>query len=546
MPPPQDVRSPVQQQRWIECVNVGSQEIPPHGCCEIVGTTTAGIGRTVLQVKRPTADGLANVVLNGVQPIQAAKHGYCTKDFPAFALGTTSVGEPCGSQKDSFALKTGVSGFVSLGLGGPGIRVQEAWAFAQQIKYVKLLETLTPGSWASGRLVEFDAETSAWVDPDEDADDVTLLDLQHPPDAAGDETAELPGWNLGLTNEVFPCYYDPDASWTDYSEEPPAEYSGAYIVLSQMPWAVRRFAKVTATGDGIALGGSGDVEIYHKGVAGGENEPIASGVTVTAWALKWHHTAAIATGTKVMIQWQPDQRRWWIERLSSTGGGVGGSGAIMGYAMVGQNFCASDDAVACMSLIPFNGESCGDDVGTPDLKNTYGLAAKGSSNAPTKVLVVYDCQDGWTIVQVLHYQFNMLTSLSLTQSGSPFSCELSLGVVTNVAVPLCGGTANLGFGMSKFETWGEMRTFTDPDDGVCRLQAKKLTFCSFTDPEDEVLQDLDTWHDVLDFTSQQVVVNVYDNGTDAIQQTVLTLWVPCVDDDADEQLVVEYEECDPP
>lgn len=126
---PHDTRAPHRQQRWIDAVNVGSDDIPAYGVVEIVETIQDDTFRTVVQVKRPTGNGLRNVMLNGPKIIAGlsgndAGSGVVTNDYPAYALysgGTPEVGEIWGSTANSFALKPGASGFMIIGDASGGI-----------------------------------------------------------------------------------------------------------------------------------------------------------------------------------------------------------------------------------------------------------------------------------------------------------------------------------------------------------------------------------------------------------------------------------------
>lgn len=145
---PQDGRSPVEQQRWIDAINVDTVDIPPYGCCEIVTNNVIG-DRTRLQVRRPTADGLPQVVLNGLKIMPAGGGGFVTRDYPAFALATGAVGDMQGSQANSFTLKASVPGFILLGPGQAGAGEQRVMYFYQS----SLLFTAT----LSGTLCSSDA-----------------------------------------------------------------------------------------------------------------------------------------------------------------------------------------------------------------------------------------------------------------------------------------------------------------------------------------------------------------------------------------------------
>lgn len=119
-----DSRSPARMVRWVEMLNVGGQEIPAFGACEIVGEAEPEVGseltplagRTVLRVQRPSCDSAARVAFCGQTPIGAGLYGWGTIDSPLWALcETTTNGKAVGTEKDSFILKKEKNGFVVLG-----------------------------------------------------------------------------------------------------------------------------------------------------------------------------------------------------------------------------------------------------------------------------------------------------------------------------------------------------------------------------------------------------------------------------------------------
>jgi hypothetical protein len=115
---PQDARSPLQQQRWIEVRNVGSYDIPAFGVVEVTDSTEPDgtESRTVFHVRRPTEASMSNVLFNGSRPIPVSGYGAATGDFPAWALsGSTVAGTKIGTQADSYELSASSSGFVVLG-----------------------------------------------------------------------------------------------------------------------------------------------------------------------------------------------------------------------------------------------------------------------------------------------------------------------------------------------------------------------------------------------------------------------------------------------
>lgn len=128
---PQDDRSPIRQSRWIRAKNTGASEIPAHGVCE-VDTNTCGTDFTeTLNVKRPTAAGLPEVVVNSPVPISVGGYGWVTNDFPTYALGSASFtnGDMVGTAANSYTLSLGKPGFMVLGDGPSAgiLRVKELW-----------------------------------------------------------------------------------------------------------------------------------------------------------------------------------------------------------------------------------------------------------------------------------------------------------------------------------------------------------------------------------------------------------------------------------
>lgn len=126
---PQDVRSPIQQSRWVLAKNNSGTEIPAFGVCEVLSNSNdSSTGVDMLQVARPSAHGLPECVVNSFVPISAGGYGWVTYDFPAYALGSVYVGDMCGTQKDSFSLSKGKPGFMCIGSGPDGsVRVKDMW-----------------------------------------------------------------------------------------------------------------------------------------------------------------------------------------------------------------------------------------------------------------------------------------------------------------------------------------------------------------------------------------------------------------------------------
>jgi hypothetical protein len=117
----QGIFSPHLQQRWLDCVNAYSTEIPAFACLEITGSTQPSPvdGRTILQVTRPTEDSLPVVAFNGPMSIPVGGYGVCTMDLPAWSMydtgDTPAVGETWGSTEDEFYISLGKAGIKIIG-----------------------------------------------------------------------------------------------------------------------------------------------------------------------------------------------------------------------------------------------------------------------------------------------------------------------------------------------------------------------------------------------------------------------------------------------
>ena len=124
---PQDVRSPIQQSRWIRAY--ATSTIPAHAVCEVSSNSIGTDGTETLTVKQPSAKGLPECVINGPVPIESGKYGWVTYDLPAYALGSgLTVGDMAGTQSGSFSLSKGFPGFMVLGDGPSGtVRVKPLW-----------------------------------------------------------------------------------------------------------------------------------------------------------------------------------------------------------------------------------------------------------------------------------------------------------------------------------------------------------------------------------------------------------------------------------
>ena len=69
--------------RWLPCLNVSGEEIPPYAVMFVTDTYDDG----TLQVDKPDEDRATwPVVLNGPAAIPIDGYGSCTRDYPAKAL----------------------------------------------------------------------------------------------------------------------------------------------------------------------------------------------------------------------------------------------------------------------------------------------------------------------------------------------------------------------------------------------------------------------------------------------------------------------------
>lgn len=100
--------------RWQEFKNNSGLSVPAFGVLKVTDSTLA-----VLQATRPNGDGEV-FALNGDMETGAAESGWCTQDWPAYALydsadGTPANGDVWGPGTNTFKLKKGNPGFVVVG-----------------------------------------------------------------------------------------------------------------------------------------------------------------------------------------------------------------------------------------------------------------------------------------------------------------------------------------------------------------------------------------------------------------------------------------------
>ncbi|ANS03336.1 hypothetical protein [uncultured Mediterranean phage uvDeep-CGR2-KM19-C37] len=167
--------SPIAQQRWIECQNVDTVEVPAWGVMMVTESTNPKAGRNVLSVKRPDTTngiaGLATFVLNGPTALAASAFGVCTLDSPAFAVyntaATPAVGETWGPKPDQFTLEQDYPGFRILG-GNTGSGATSRTRVA--IEEVNSLHGVLVDALAEGA----EATVSIWADASGSEADTTV------------------------------------------------------------------------------------------------------------------------------------------------------------------------------------------------------------------------------------------------------------------------------------------------------------------------------------------------------------------------------------
>lgn len=147
---PQDARSQLQQQRWVEVYNAGGQTIPAHGVIEAIENTADDTEfRSYIHVAIPSRRGCPHVFINSMIPIEPGKTGWATDDLPAYALcESAGVGRMVGSDANSFSLVKDVPGFSVAGAGvGGALRVRKNYT---TIIDALLASDLCPGTETAG------------------------------------------------------------------------------------------------------------------------------------------------------------------------------------------------------------------------------------------------------------------------------------------------------------------------------------------------------------------------------------------------------------
>lgn len=114
---PQDPRSPMRNQRWVECQG---SDLSFGDCVLITDSTRAETGafsdgiRTIFQVATPNEDSQPNTIIIGHME---GSQGYCTNDFPTYAKcdQNVSVGDEVGPVAGSRTLSPAATGYLVMG-----------------------------------------------------------------------------------------------------------------------------------------------------------------------------------------------------------------------------------------------------------------------------------------------------------------------------------------------------------------------------------------------------------------------------------------------
>lgn len=117
--PRSDFREPLRQQRWVDCKNNGSDEIPSFAALHITGTEVLDRNEPILLVEQADEHIPLLWAINSHMPIPSSGYGLCTMDTPAWVQydtgDTPSIGEPWGIEKSTWKLHQGLPGFIVIG-----------------------------------------------------------------------------------------------------------------------------------------------------------------------------------------------------------------------------------------------------------------------------------------------------------------------------------------------------------------------------------------------------------------------------------------------
>lgn len=276
---PHDNRSPHRNQRWVECLNSSGETIPPFGVCEVIEASKPdATGRTMIHLRKPYRDGLSNVMINGHLPIANGDTGYCTDDFPAYALyddgGSPSSGHMWGTIKDSFRIGQGRQGFFILGDASASdttVRV----ASMDKLHRVQFVGTLLPGQNASAYLMRWTG--GSW---------------------------ELTGTIITVRDPFYRAFaLANERAWVEW-------YGDSYQVACE--FGLRRKGKAMAE---IKPGNTGNVMLWHD-PTGTTCEGAPTSQAVIACHDKVSPSAIVADES-VFVHYHTEYRRWMIIPIKS-------------------------------------------------------------------------------------------------------------------------------------------------------------------------------------------------------------------------------------
>lgn len=154
------------QPAWQIVKNVDSMEIPPFA---VVQVWTSDPSKNLIEVKRPTADSLQTVMINGNAPIPPDSEGLMTFNSPAVILTRVSDGEPVqgdnwGTVADSFELGKGNAGFIALRAVGNGLHYfkHQTGSFGSNVEMIRFplpIVLSTDGLCAKGYIQKWNGPT---------------------------------------------------------------------------------------------------------------------------------------------------------------------------------------------------------------------------------------------------------------------------------------------------------------------------------------------------------------------------------------------------
>lgn len=239
-------------------------------------------------------------------------------------------------------------------------------------------------------------------------------------------------------------------------------------------------------------------------------------IDVTACARKGH-SRMIFEDEYVDLFWNAPKRRWeWVPKPLP----------LLAMANLQDDMCQTGDT-GITDVTPI-GVACGTGTyPTTDTANNF-LNLKGRSGS--KVIVLFDGEEAWYIINVYHQTVAPLTNL-----GTANPCDGLTYIVQSMAAQVCTDptSGNLPLGT-------ELTVVTNVYDynqgGVCKIKQATRTvrvLCAETP---------DTDSDVIEFTLEVVMTNVYDDGQD-ISACFVEVYVACAGDEWCEPVIL-VDPCD--